>query len=154
MVGIGLPRILCERFLQRLDGAVGIALTVQGNTLVVTALRLVTGARAASTRSSAVAARRLRSFALIFTSSSGISLARARRQSTNSASNDVLRSLASNERVRSLSARDRLSTAPSSGARGARALTTRLNAVYRNESSEVDPTLKYAQLERLSREAW
>lgn len=40
------------------------------------------------------------------------------------------------------------------GARGARALTTRLDAVYGKESSEVDSALKYAQLERLSREAW
>ncbi|MBF8293132.1 MAG: hypothetical protein HW392_1959 [Steroidobacteraceae bacterium] len=40
------------------------------------------------------------------------------------------------------------------GARGAKALTTRLNTVYGKESSEVDPALKYAQLERLSREAW
>jgi len=40
------------------------------------------------------------------------------------------------------------------GARGAKALTSRLNAVYRKEPSEVDAALKYAQLERLSREAW
>jgi metal-responsive CopG/Arc/MetJ family transcriptional regulator len=40
------------------------------------------------------------------------------------------------------------------GARGAKALTARLDAVYGKESSEVDPALKYAQLERLSREAW
>ena len=40
------------------------------------------------------------------------------------------------------------------GARGAKALTSRLNAVYAKESSEVDPALKYAQLERLAREAW
>lgn len=40
------------------------------------------------------------------------------------------------------------------GARGAAALTARLDAVYGKESSEVDPALKYAQLERLSREAW
>ena len=40
------------------------------------------------------------------------------------------------------------------GARGARALTARLNALYQKESSGVDPALKYAQLERLSREAW
>jgi metal-responsive CopG/Arc/MetJ family transcriptional regulator len=39
-------------------------------------------------------------------------------------------------------------------ARGAKALTAKLNAVYQKESSEVDPALKYAQLERLSREAW
>ena len=40
------------------------------------------------------------------------------------------------------------------GARGAEALTARLNAVYDKESSAIDPALKYAQLERLSREAW
>ena len=40
------------------------------------------------------------------------------------------------------------------GARGAKALTARLNAVYDKESSAIDPALKYAQLERLSREAW
>jgi metal-responsive CopG/Arc/MetJ family transcriptional regulator len=40
------------------------------------------------------------------------------------------------------------------GKRGARALTSKLNAVYDKESSGVDPALKYAQLERLSREAW
>lgn len=40
------------------------------------------------------------------------------------------------------------------GARGAKALTARLNAVYDKESSALDPALKYAQLERLSREAW
>jgi metal-responsive CopG/Arc/MetJ family transcriptional regulator len=40
------------------------------------------------------------------------------------------------------------------GARGAAALTDRLNAVYRQEASDVDPALKHAQLERLSREAW
>lgn len=40
------------------------------------------------------------------------------------------------------------------GVRGAKALTARLNAVYAKESSEIDPALKYAQLERLSREAW
>lgn len=40
------------------------------------------------------------------------------------------------------------------GARGAKALTAKLNAVYDKESSDVDPALKYAQLERLSREAW
>ena len=40
------------------------------------------------------------------------------------------------------------------GARGAKAVTARLNAVYDKESSELDPALKYAQLERLSREAW
>ena len=40
------------------------------------------------------------------------------------------------------------------GARGAKALTGKLNAVYGKESSDLDPALKYAQLERLSREAW
>jgi metal-responsive CopG/Arc/MetJ family transcriptional regulator len=40
------------------------------------------------------------------------------------------------------------------GTRGARALTARLNSVYGKEPSGVDPALKYAQLERLSREAW
>lgn len=40
------------------------------------------------------------------------------------------------------------------GARGAKALTARLNSLYRKQSSGVDPALKYAQLERLSREAW
>lgn len=40
------------------------------------------------------------------------------------------------------------------GARGAKALTARLNALYDKESSGVDPALKHAQLERLSREAW
>jgi len=40
------------------------------------------------------------------------------------------------------------------GARGAKALTARLNAVYDKESSDLDPALRYAQLERLSREAW
>ncbi len=40
------------------------------------------------------------------------------------------------------------------GTRGAKALTAKLNSVYANESSEVDPALKYAELESLSREAW
>jgi metal-responsive CopG/Arc/MetJ family transcriptional regulator len=40
------------------------------------------------------------------------------------------------------------------GARGAKAVTAKLNAVYANESSELDPSLRYAQLESLSREAW
>jgi len=40
------------------------------------------------------------------------------------------------------------------GTRGAAALKARLDAVYRKESSDIDPALKYAQLERLSREAW
>lgn len=40
------------------------------------------------------------------------------------------------------------------GARGARSLTSKLNSVYQKQRSDVDPALKYAQLERLSREAW
>lgn len=40
------------------------------------------------------------------------------------------------------------------GARGAKALTAKLDAVYGNDSSGLDPALKHAQLERLSREAW
>ncbi len=40
------------------------------------------------------------------------------------------------------------------GARGAKALTAKLDAVYGKESSGLDPVLRYAQLERLSREAW
>ncbi len=40
------------------------------------------------------------------------------------------------------------------GARGARALTARLNSVYEKELSGVDSALKFAQLERLSRQAW
>ena len=40
------------------------------------------------------------------------------------------------------------------GARGVKALTAKLNSVYGKESSRVDPVLKYAQLERLCREAW
>jgi len=40
------------------------------------------------------------------------------------------------------------------GARDAKALTARLDTVYLKETSSVDPALKYAQLERLSREAW
>lgn len=40
------------------------------------------------------------------------------------------------------------------GARGVKALTARLNSVYDKESSDMDAALKYAQLERLSREAW
>ncbi|MGQ0656870.1 MAG: hypothetical protein ACT4NU_02065 [Chromatiales bacterium] len=40
------------------------------------------------------------------------------------------------------------------GSRGAKAVTAKLNAVYGNESSEVDAALRYAQLESLSREAW
>ena len=40
------------------------------------------------------------------------------------------------------------------GARGARALTRKLNAAHRKQSSGLDPALKYAQLQRLSREAW
>jgi len=38
--------------------------------------------------------------------------------------------------------------------RGARAVTEKLNAVYGKESSDLDPALRYAQLESLSREAW
>lgn len=40
------------------------------------------------------------------------------------------------------------------GSRGAKALTARLNSVYAKQASDLDPALKYAQLERLSREAW
>lgn len=40
------------------------------------------------------------------------------------------------------------------GARGEKALTAKLNAVHDQEASELDAALKYAQLERLSREAW
>jgi len=40
------------------------------------------------------------------------------------------------------------------GARGARALTAKLNAVYAAQPSGTDPALRHAQLERLSREAW
>lgn len=40
------------------------------------------------------------------------------------------------------------------GARGAKAVTEKLNAVYSKESSELDPALRYAQLESLTREAW
>jgi metal-responsive CopG/Arc/MetJ family transcriptional regulator len=40
------------------------------------------------------------------------------------------------------------------GARGAKAVTAKLNAVYASDSSELDPALRYAQLESLSREAW
>jgi hypothetical protein len=40
------------------------------------------------------------------------------------------------------------------GKRGAKALTGKLNTVYGKEPSDVDPALKHAQLERLSREAW
>jgi len=40
------------------------------------------------------------------------------------------------------------------GARGARALTEKLNILYRKQPSDLDPAIKYAQLERLSREAW
>jgi len=40
------------------------------------------------------------------------------------------------------------------GARGAKALTAKLDAVYGSKSSKLDPALKHAQLERLSREAW
>lgn len=40
------------------------------------------------------------------------------------------------------------------GARGARALTGKLNAVYQKRPSDLDPALKCVQLERLSRNAW
>ncbi|MGH8522859.1 MAG: hypothetical protein ACREXY_01130 [Gammaproteobacteria bacterium] len=40
------------------------------------------------------------------------------------------------------------------GARGAKAVTEKLNAVYGKESSEVDSALRYAQLESLTRAAW
>jgi metal-responsive CopG/Arc/MetJ family transcriptional regulator len=40
------------------------------------------------------------------------------------------------------------------GARGAKALTARLNDVYGKQSSGIDPALKYAQLEHLVDEAW
>ena len=40
------------------------------------------------------------------------------------------------------------------GARGAKALTARLDAVYGSQSSDVDPALNYAQLEHLVDEAW
>lgn len=40
------------------------------------------------------------------------------------------------------------------GARGADAVTNRLNAVYANESAEVDEALTLAQLKTLSHETW
>ena len=40
------------------------------------------------------------------------------------------------------------------GTRGARAITAKLNKVYGKESSDLDPALKFAQLESLVREAW
>ena len=40
------------------------------------------------------------------------------------------------------------------GAHGASALTSKLNSVYGKQSSDIDPALSHAQLERLSREAW
>lgn len=40
------------------------------------------------------------------------------------------------------------------GARGSKAVTAQLNAVYGRKPSEVNPALKYAQLETLSRETW
>jgi antitoxin MazE6 len=40
------------------------------------------------------------------------------------------------------------------GARGADAVTNRLNAVYANESAEVDKALTQAQLKTLSHETW
>jgi len=39
------------------------------------------------------------------------------------------------------------------GARGAKAVTEKLNTVYGKESCDLDAALKYAQLETLSREA-
>lgn len=40
------------------------------------------------------------------------------------------------------------------GARGASAVTERLNAVYASESAEVDEALTKAQLKNLSHETW
>lgn len=40
------------------------------------------------------------------------------------------------------------------GARGAKALTARLNAVYDKHPSGVDPAFRHAQLEHLVDEAW
>lgn len=40
------------------------------------------------------------------------------------------------------------------GARGSKALTARLDAVYGKQTSAIDPALKYAQLEHLVDEAW
>lgn len=40
------------------------------------------------------------------------------------------------------------------GASGGKAVTARLNSIYAKENSDLDPALKYAQLERLSRETW
>lgn len=40
------------------------------------------------------------------------------------------------------------------GARGAHAVKEKLDAVYGEESSALDPAVRYAQLEALSREAW
>jgi metal-responsive CopG/Arc/MetJ family transcriptional regulator len=40
------------------------------------------------------------------------------------------------------------------GARGAKALTAKLDAIYGKEPSGLDSALRHAQLERLSREAW
>jgi metal-responsive CopG/Arc/MetJ family transcriptional regulator len=40
------------------------------------------------------------------------------------------------------------------GTSGAKALTAKLNAVYGSQASGLDPAVKHAQLERLSREAW
>lgn len=40
------------------------------------------------------------------------------------------------------------------GARGADAVTNRLNAIYANESAEVDEALTQAQLKTLSHETW
>ena len=40
------------------------------------------------------------------------------------------------------------------GARGAKAITPRLNAVYDKQPPTFDPALRYAQLEHLVDEAW
>lgn len=40
------------------------------------------------------------------------------------------------------------------GSRGAKAVTAKLNSIYGAESSDLEPALRYAQLESLSREAW
>lgn len=40
------------------------------------------------------------------------------------------------------------------GARGAKALTARLDAVYGKQAPGVDPALRHAQLEHLVDEAW
>jgi hypothetical protein len=40
------------------------------------------------------------------------------------------------------------------GTHGAAAITAKLNAIYADSSSKVDPVLAQAQLRTLSREAW